>query len=310
MHLTTFLTSTGSSCSRFMKRRHDITLSIITMLSLVLSATAVSQTKTSTTNAPIKKSSSRAAKTIPTIKCTDPDSMVACKSFKQLVNARDKDLLDSLVGDKDSRQRHFAYVCLRPKSDVFKIVEFNEPLPGEYSPYSPPRTANNDVSWLPEMQAFPHGEGKPVMQLMDAQKKWYEDHDDFSAYQFGSVYVESWENGILADYVSDFGKWRRPSPQGHTHSNEDATFESAHQWLADFNEANANQLSAVDDQKHPRISVGDTAIYVRYSYKNKSNDDTDYTLNIQRSTGRFTESFVATGIEPFEDSGTCMSFKY
>jgi len=280
------------------------------MLSLVLSATAVSQTKTSTTNPPAKKSSPRVAKTIPTIKCTDPDSMVACKSFKQLVDARDKDLQDSLTGDKDSRERHFAYVCLRPKYDVFKIVEFDEPLPEEYRPYSTSDAAGKPVSSLQEMLAFPHGEGKPVMQLMDAQEKWYEDHDDFSTYQFGSVYVESWETGILADYVSDFGKWRRPSPQGHTHSNEDATFESAHQWLAHFNEANANQLSAVNDQKHPRISVGDTAVYVRYSYKNKSNDDTEYTLNIQRSTGRFTESFVATGIEPFEDSGTCMSFKY
>ena len=106
-----------------MKRQHDIALSIITMLSLVLSATAVSQTKTSTTNPPAKKSSPRVAKTIPTIKCTDPDSMVACKSFKQLVDARDKDLQDSLTGDKDSRERHFAYVCLRPKYDVFKIVD-------------------------------------------------------------------------------------------------------------------------------------------------------------------------------------------
>jgi hypothetical protein len=236
--------------------------------------------------------------------------MVACKSFKQLVDARDKGLLDSLTGDKDSRERHFAYVCLRPKDDVFKVVEFDDPLPEEYLPYSPPDVAKNIVSSMQEHLAFPYSEGKPTLQLMDAQKKWYEDHDDFFKYKFGLVYVDSWESGILANSVFDSGKWRRPLSQGNIRSDEDVYFESAHQWLAKLNEANANQLSAADERDRPRISIGDTSIYVRYSFKNGNNEYTDYTLNIQRSTGRFTESLVATGIEPFGDSGTCMSFKY
>jgi hypothetical protein len=123
------------------------------------------------------------------------------------------------------------------------------------------------------------------------------------------VYVNSWESGILADYVFDPGKWRLPLPQGHTRSNEDGTFQSAHYWLANFNAANANQLTPADDREKPRISVGDTSIYVHYSFKNKNKGYTDYTLNIQRSTGRFTESFEPTGLDPFDDSGTCMIFK-
>jgi hypothetical protein len=293
-----------------MHNRHDSILSIVALLSIGLAATAaVSQTKPATTS-PAKKSSPVVAKTIPKIRCTDPDSMAACKSFKQLVDARDKGLLDSLIGSKDSRERHFAYVCPRPKDDVFKVVEFDEPLPEEFRPYSPPDAAKNPVSSLQELRAFPYGEGKPVMQLIDAQKKWYEDHDDFSVYDFGVVYVDSWERGILVDYVSDSGKWQRPLPQGHTRPNEDATFESAHQWLTHFNHANDDKLLSADERERPRISVGDTEIYVRYSFKNKNDDYTEYTLSIQRSTGRFTESFAATGLDPFEDSGICMIFKY
>jgi hypothetical protein len=110
--------------------------------------------------------------------------------------------------------------------------------------------------------------------------------------------------------VNDYGKWRRHVPQGHYQLNEGVYFESAHQWLAKFNEANANQLSVVDEREHPRISVGDTSISLQYSFMNQNNKYTDYTLNIQRSTGRFTELFEAVGFAPSEYSGTCMSFKY
>jgi hypothetical protein len=292
-----------------MKKRQNVTLSIIVLLSLSFADTvAVSQTKPNIASPP-KKSPSVAVRTVPAIKCTDPDSMVACKSFKQLVDARDKGLLDSLTGNKDSRDKHFAYVCLPPKEDTFKVVEFDEPSPEEYRPYSPPVAGMKLVALMQENEAFPYKEGMPVTQHLDVREKWYEDHDDFSSYEFGWIYVDSWESGILTDYVSDIGKWKRPLPQGHSPSVEDVFFESAHQWLAKFNEADANQFAAVDDRKRPRISVGDTEIYVRYSYKNKHDDYTDYTLTIQRSTGRFTESFEATGLDPSEDSGTCMIFK-
>ena len=292
-----------------MKRWHNFTLSIIVLLSLgFVETVAVSQTKPNTTGT-AKKSPSVAARTLPTIKCTDPDSMVACKSFKQLVDARDKDLLDSLTGDKESKQRHFAYACLRPKDDAFEVIEFDEPLPAQYRPHSSLDYGNNLVSTLQKLRAFPYIEGKPNTHLIEAQSKWYEDHDDFYVYDFGAVEVDSWRNGILSDYISDSGKWRKLAAQGNSSSNEDATFESAHQWLADFDEASANQLASADDREKPRISVDDTSIAVRYSFKNQNNDYTDYRLNIQRSTGRFIESFETTGIEPFENSGICMMFK-
>lgn len=273
-------------------------ISTVTLLSLGLtSVTVMSQTKPNTTSNP-NKSSTIAARKLPIIKCTDPDSMVACKSLKQLVDARDKDLMGSLTGDKDSRKSHFAYVCLRPKEDIFTVVEFDEPSPEEFRRYPPPGAAKDPVALMQEDEAFPYKEGASTMQHLHAQEKWYEDHDDYSLYEFGWVYLYSWEHGILVDLVSDLGKWQRPSPQGHGRSDEDATFESAHHWLADFNEANANQLASADDREKPRISVGDASISVQYSFKNKNDDYTDYTLNIQRSTGRFTESFEARGTDP------------
>jgi hypothetical protein len=237
--------------------------------------------------------------------------MAACKSFKQLVEARDKGLLDSLTG-RDSQERHFAYVCPLPKEDVFKIVEFDEPLPTEFRPYSPPDKANGR-EWILKLSAFPSGKAKSYVertQLMDAGEKWFNDHNDFSGYSIGTVFVESWENGIMANYVSDEGKWRLPFFQGHVLSKEEATFESAHEWLEHFNKDNDGKLAAADNRTLPRILIGDNSVYVNYRFENRSNAFTDYTLSIQRSTGRFTESFVATGLDPFEKSGTCMVFKY
>jgi hypothetical protein len=299
----------GSSCRRCMENWRKFARTNIVQLAFVLLITAaIPQTKTGATSTSKKPPST--GRTVPSVRCTDPDSMVACKSFRQLVDARDKDLIDSLTGDKESKQRHFAYVCLRPKDDVFKVVEFDEPPREDFRPYTPPDGAGSLGATLFEAEALPYVEGKPATKVMDAQKKWYENHDEFSVYQVGSVYVESWEKGIANASVSDFEKWRLPLPQSHSRSDVDASFESAHQWLAVFNEANDNQFGAVDDRERPRILVDDTSVYVRYDYKNKNSDYTDYTLNIQRLTGRFTESFEAAGVAPFEDSGTCISFKY
>ena len=179
-----------------MKRRRNFTFSIIVLLGLGFrDIGAVSQTKPTTTNIP-KKSPSAAARTVPAIKCTEPDSLVACKSFKQLVDARDKDLIDSLTGDKESKQRHFAYSCLRPKDDAFEVIEFDEPLREDFRPYSPPEGAGSLGASLFEAEALPYGEGKPASKVIDAQKKWYEDHDEFSVYQVGAVYLESWETAL------------------------------------------------------------------------------------------------------------------
>ncbi len=275
----------------------------------VSGTTVMAQATRGTANSPAKPTTA-STRVLPAIKCIDADSIVACKSFKQLVDARDKGVLLSLTGGEASQRRHFAYVCLRPKDDVFSIVEFDEPLPEEYRPYSPPDIAKDPMIALREQEAFEYDEGKPAVSLIDAQKQWYEDHDDYSLYQFGRVYLDSWQNGILSDMVHDLGKWRRPSPQSHVRSDGDVSFEGAHEWLVRFNEANGNRLAVVDEPEYAHISVGESLIFVRYGFRNQKNDLTDYTLSIQRSTGRFTESFEAPNVETFQNSGTCMTFKY
>ena len=100
---------------RCMDRRRSATLSLIALLSLTTVA-ATAQTKPNTTSA-AKKSPPVAARAVPSIKCADPDTVTACKSFKQLVEARDRRILDILMGTQSastkpsSYRRHIAYVC-------------------------------------------------------------------------------------------------------------------------------------------------------------------------------------------------------
>jgi hypothetical protein len=56
----------------------------------------------------------------PTRICPDPDAAVACKSFRQLLDAHDTGILDSI--------KPSAYVCFRPKSDVFFIFQYAKPI--------------------------------------------------------------------------------------------------------------------------------------------------------------------------------------
>lgn len=53
------------------------------------------------------------------ISCPDPAAVAACKSFEQLLEARDADILDSI--------KPTSYVCFRPKEDVFWIFRFDKP---------------------------------------------------------------------------------------------------------------------------------------------------------------------------------------
>jgi hypothetical protein len=48
--------------------------------------------------------------------CPDSDAMLACKSFRQLLDAHDTDLLDSI--------KPTSYVCFRPKEDRFFVFRY------------------------------------------------------------------------------------------------------------------------------------------------------------------------------------------
>jgi hypothetical protein len=119
-----------------MHKQHTSLLSVLALLSFVLTATTVLPQTKPTTTSPPKKSPPVASRTIPTIKCTDPDSIVACKTFKQLVEARDERLVKILVGTPSIYYGHMAYICLAQKVDKFKTVDFDVPKDKSYSSYS------------------------------------------------------------------------------------------------------------------------------------------------------------------------------
>jgi hypothetical protein len=56
----------------------------------------------------------------PSVNCSDAPTSKACGSFKQLLEAHDKDILDSISSPT-------SYVCFRPNEDVFLIFHVKDP---------------------------------------------------------------------------------------------------------------------------------------------------------------------------------------
>jgi hypothetical protein len=294
-----------------MHKRHASILTIVALLSIGLTATAaVSQTKPNTTS-PAKKSSPDAAKTIPTIKCTDPDTMAACKSFKQLVEARDERIVKIILGTPSKDHGHVAYVCLAQTTDKFITVDFNLPKGNSYAPYSfyLDVDAASKLNGY-EMGAFlgPSTPNHPVDPAI--QDQWFKEHLNQEVYDFDTVDVHEYRNGLHDDWESDFGKWSRPSnTQNDPAFDNTATFTGAYVWLARHTGNDKDAPDIGDDPEHAHISIVDGTVYVRYRFENNNGGTTDYGLHIQQSTGRFTETFTPLDMEASEHSGTCMIFK-
>lgn len=298
-----------------MTRLRSAALSAIALLSFGLTTTgAVPQTKPNTAS-PAKKSSPVAARTIPTIKCTDPDTMAACKSFKQLVEARDERIVKILLGMPSTHGNpsdyylHIAYVCLAKGSDEFKTVDFQLPKGKSYSPYS--FYLSEDVERRSEEQAAFLGPSTPAHPVNPSvQDQWYQEHLNQEVYDFGSVDVHEYRNGLHIDWELDYGKWSRLSKtQNDPAYDDEATFEGAYVWLARHTGDDRDSPDIGDDPEHAHISIVDGKIYVHYRFENKSGGNTDDELSIQQSTGRFLETFTPSDMKSFENSGTCMIFK-
>jgi hypothetical protein len=84
----------------------------------VLLTVALAQQKKAATPRPQTKPQT------PTVNCSDVQTSKACGSFKQLLDAHDKDVIELL-------SLPTSYVCFRPNEDSFLILEHKDPL----SPY-------------------------------------------------------------------------------------------------------------------------------------------------------------------------------
>jgi hypothetical protein len=297
--------------------RRGAALSVIVLLSLGLTTTADPQTKPNTAS-PAKKSLPVPVKTIPTIKCSDAESMTACKSFKQLVVAGDKPIIDIITGTRSAPakpsgyRKHVAYVCPRKDLDDFWTVDFDLPKGESYEPYSFYLT-EEAVKRSNEQLAFlgPSTPNHPVDPSI--QDQWYEEHLDGEIYDFGTVGTHEYTDGLPSEWEYDFGKWSRPSEtQDDPASDDKATFEGAYVWLERHTGNEKDSPDIGDDPEHAHISIADGNIHIHYLFETKTGAHIDNELNIQESTGRFTQTFIvreAPSLGNVESTGACMIFK-
>jgi hypothetical protein len=300
------------------------TLSVAAVFCVSLSIIAAAQTD-GPSAAPPKRPTSSATRTIPAIKCVDHDTAAACKSFKELLDARDKGLLAQVLGTPEYR-RHISYVCLRPNADFFSIVDLAIPEPKAYDPKlntdkEIARYADDSVSTNATMREMIERSRKTEedAEFMDfsdppavsqyTKDKWYQDHSKEFVYSPGMVLDFTYQDGINMGPVEDLGEWSMLASNKDGKQNDPPTwFLGGYAWIERFNSQHGDQSAKDDDPKHGHISADLSSIQVHYKYENPSGDMVDYAMQINRLTGRFVESF-AYPYGSNRDSGTCMIFK-
>lgn len=300
------------------------TLSVAAAFYASLSIIAAAQTN-GPSAAPPKRPTSSASRTIPAIKCIDHDAAAACKSFKELLDARDTGLLAQVLGTPTFR-RHTSYVCLRPNADFFSVVDLDIPEPKAYSPKLDTdeeiaRHADDSVPTNATMREMMERskkteEDSEFMDFSDppsvsqfTKDKWYQDHSKEFVYSPGVVVDFRYQDGINMGAAEDWGEWSMlASSKGGTQNDPPTWFLGGYAWIERFDSQNGDQSAKDDDPKHGHISVDLSSIQVQYRYENPSGDMVDYSMQINRLTGRFVESFT----NPYgtnRESGTCMIFK-
>lgn len=244
------------------------------------------------------------------------ESEASCKSFRQLVASGDSDLFEALRGSPSVGEKHYAYVCLEKRNDVFNVVYFDEPAPNEYQPY--PYIKSDDAKILSEYRALhagialhsddPENDRRDSLMLLDAGEAWFDDHSDFFTYSISlkGITVEEYKDGIVDDLEFEPGKWRRDANTGSTSSGLETEFEGAFFWLENYNRSHDGKYAAIDLKNRLHASATVSQISVHYDFTNRDKGTTRYSLTIQRSTGRFIESFSTKDSPSDEQTGSCV----
>jgi hypothetical protein len=300
------------------------TLSYAVVFSASLSIMAAAQTKDPSA-APQKRPTANAVRTIPTVKCVDHDTAAACKSFKQLVDARDRGLLAQVLGASNFR-RHTAYVCFRPNDDYFSVVDLEIPEPKSYQRHLDAdqeiaRDADDSVPTNAAMRAIMEqskkaAESSEFMDFSDppavsqyTRDKWYQDHGKDFVYSIGEVGDYRYQDGINMGPVDDWGEWTMLASSKDGKQNDPPTwFLGGYAWIERYNSQHGDEAARDDDPEHGHISVDLSSVNVHYKYKSASGEVIDYTMHIHRLTGRFVEDFRSPNVSN-QTSGTCMIFK-
>jgi len=198
--------------------------------------------------APPKKPVQKTPAAKPTFTCPDTEAQQACKSYQELLKAKDASLPDIR-----------SYICFRKSEDQFFVVTFN-------TPYFPKHWDRDLKEMVPNEAPRP-----------------------------GLGYAETYNNGVLDSTtmptLNFSGQWQSLYPESN---------------LFNSDKINGKKL----DEKDPNVGVTieDAQVNIEYKYANRMEKTITYTLTIQRSTGRFSESFLAEGDKfPFsEGTGYCV----
>lgn len=299
------------------------------LLSATLFFAYISMMATAQTNSPganPKISEANTARAIPTIKCVDHETAAACKSFKELVDARDERLLRQVLGDRGHAQRHIAYVCLRPKVDAFSVIEFEVPGP---ETYRPPSSINEDIARyaddsLPTNRLFRETEEIAKKGIEDSifmdfsdppavsqyiKDQWFQDHSKDFVYSLGLVADNLYQDGLDKGIAIEPGEWSMMAGNKGSRRHDPPTwFMGSYAWIERFNFQHGDVSARDDDQEHAHISIDPSSIHIHDKFENPGGSLVDYTMQINRLTGRFVEYFKIPDANG-EASGTCMIFK-
>jgi len=198
--------------------------------------------------APPKKSAPKKPTEHATFVCPDAEAQQACKSYQELLKAKDTGLPTS-----------DAYVCFRKKTDEFFVVHISQPY-------------------------FPQHWDKESKQMVA---------DESPRPGFG--YVQTYKDGVLDSNtmptLSFSGQWQRFP------FSESSVFNADTIYLTKL------------DKNDPNVGVfiDETQDNIGYKYKNTFDKTMQYTLTIQRSTGRFAERFLeeAEKVPLLDRTGYC-----
>lgn len=242
------------------------------------------------------------------------------------MDAGDPQILRDIFGVPAHARGHISYVCLRPGSDAFSVVEFDVP---ESKDFKKPETLDEDIARYADDSVAGNRELRESLQQVKGmiekmefgdfsdppavsqytKDQWFQDHGKDFLYAPGLVYDFRFQNGQDMGSVSDVGEWSMLAASKESKQLDPPIwFTGGYAWIERFKRRHGDASARDDDPEYGHISVYPSSIQIHYRSENPSGDTADYALQIHRLTGRFVESFKFPYSND-EDSGTCMIFR-
>jgi len=188
--------------------------------------------------------------------CPESEAQAACRSFQELVAARDPDVMD------DFALRDHVYACFLPREDEFFELGFNDPRP--------------------------HGWHRPDT---------YEQASGYSSNSF--LFTTASTLNYFKDGVWDKSRMYRDVGRWIYYPMDSSADPDA---LGVFAAGNAAEY------KGNNIQIDGANLSFTDRYKNKVGTETEHSIDVQLSTGRFTERYEVIGSGETADrtSGRCL----